>query len=133
MTTIRVQANLSSEELLNAVAQLSRPDLEEFVSEVLSLQAQRKAPSLSKAEEELMVKLNRGVAGEVQRRYDELSAKRASETLAPAEHAELLRLTEQIESLQAERVECLAELARIRKTTLSALIKSLGIPTPKHA
>ena len=119
MSTVKVEIQLSSQELLKAVEQLSLTDLEQFVSQVLLLQAQRKANSLPQAEAELLQKINQGIPSDTQKNYDELIAKRQAETLTPEEHSELLRLTEQIEKLQAQRLESLAELARLRKTSLS--------------
>ena len=132
MTTIRVEAQLSTEELLKAVGQLSLPDLERFVGQVIVLQAQRKAPSLPQTEAELLLKINQGIPADIQHRYNELIAKRKAETLTPEEHSELLRLTEQVEKLEAQRVEYLAELARLRRTSLTALMASLGIRTPTY-
>lgn len=133
MTTFRVEAQVSSDELLKAVGQLSPTDLERFVSDVISLQAQRKAPSVPYAEAELLLKINQGVPASIRDRYQALIAKRQSETLNAEEHGELLRLTDQVEQLEAQRVEYLAELARLRRTTLTALIQTLGISAPTHA
>lgn len=127
MPTIQVEVQLSSEELLKAVEQLSPPDLEKFVSQVLVLQAQRKAES------ELLQKIHQSIPSDTQNYYDELIAKRQAETLTPEEHSELLHLTEQIEKLQAQRIEYLAELARLRGTSLTALMENLGIPMPAYA
>jgi hypothetical protein len=133
MSTVKVEIQLSSQELLKAVEQLSLTDLEQFVSQVLLLQAQRKANSLPQAEAELLQKINQGIPSDTQKNYDELIAKRQAETLTPEEHSELLRLTEQIEKLQAQRLESLAELARLRKTSLTALMENLGIQVPTYA
>ncbi|MBI3922993.1 MAG: STAS/SEC14 domain-containing protein [Armatimonadetes bacterium] len=130
---MRREAQVSSDELLQAVRQLSLSELERFVSEVMTLQAQRKAPSLPQVEAELLLRINQGLPTEVRERYNRLIAKRRSETLTPEEHAELLRLGEQVETLEAQRVERLAELAQLRKTTLPALMQSLGIRTPEYA
>ncbi|CAN2042005.1 hypothetical protein GMMP15_660048 [Candidatus Magnetomoraceae bacterium gMMP-15] len=64
--------------------------------------AKRKAPSLSKKESELLFKINRGLPSKIQRRFNELTAKRQAETLTPSEHKELLKLIEQIENMDAE-------------------------------
>jgi len=133
MSTVRVEAQLPTDELLKAVGQLSQPELEQFVFQVIALRARRKAPSLPRAESELLLKINRGAPPDVQKRYGELIAKRRAETLAPDEYNELLRLTEQFEALEARRVESLAELARLRNTTLAALMKDLGIRKPAYA
>jgi hypothetical protein len=45
MTVIRVEAQLTSDELVKAVAQLDAPELERFAAQIIALQARRKAPS----------------------------------------------------------------------------------------
>jgi hypothetical protein len=52
MSTLQVKTELPFDELLNAVEQLNLPDLEQLMSQVITLQARRKAPSLSKNESE---------------------------------------------------------------------------------
>ena len=133
MSTVRIEAQLPTDELLKAVGQLSQPELEQFVLQVIALRARRKAPSLPRAESELLLKINQGASPDVQKRYGKLIAKRRAETLTPDEYNELLRLTEQTEALEARRVEYLAELARLRNTTLAALMKDLGIRKPAYA
>jgi transposase len=57
--------------------------------------------------------------------------KRRGDAIAGPELEELLRLTEQIERLEAERIEALAKLAQIRGTSLPKLMLELGIqPRP---
>ena len=133
MLTIQVQSQVSLDELLHGVEQLSTPDFEHFVEQVLSIQAKRHAPSLPKAEAELLQKINRGIPLVVQERFDELNAKRRAETLTPAEHQELLKLIEQIEQTDAERVQYLAELARLRGVPIRMLMSQLGIRRPAYA
>jgi hypothetical protein len=133
MPKLQVEVQLSSEELLKVVAQLSLPDLERFVSQVILLQAQRKTSNLPQAEAELLLKINQGIPSDTQKYYDELITKREAETLTPDQHNQLLELTEQIEKLQAQRIEYLAELARLRKTSLTALMENLGIQMPAYA
>jgi hypothetical protein len=133
MPTVQVEAQLSSADLLKAAGQLSPGELEQFVFQLLSLQAQRKAPSLPPAETDLLLKINQGVPGDVQKRHDELVGKRQAETLTADEHDELLRLTDQIEKLEAKRIEYMADLAHLRQTTLTALMKDLGIQSPTYA
>lgn len=130
MSTIKVEVQLSSEELLKAVAQLSQPDLEQFVSQVLLLQAQRKVTPLLQAEAQLLLKINQSLPSDAQKYYDELITKRQAETITPDEYSELLHLSEQMEKLQAQRIEYLSELARLRRTSLTALMENLGIQMP---
>jgi small-conductance mechanosensitive channel len=133
MTILRVESLVSSDDLLKAVGQLNMPELERFTSEVIALQAQKKAPSLPRSESELVLKINQGLPEKFKRRYDELIEKRRAETLSQKEYKELLRMTQETEKFEAQRVECLAQLAKTRKTTLSVLMKSLGLQNPKYA
>ena len=133
MATVRVESLVSSDDLLKAVGQLSKSELERFTSQVIALQAQKKAPSLPRSESELLLKINQGLPEKFKKRYDELIEKRRAETLSQKEYNELLRITREAEKFEAQRVECLAQLAKIRKTTLSDLMKSLGLQNPKYA
>ncbi|XWK86255.1 MAG: STAS/SEC14 domain-containing protein [Phormidium sp.] len=130
MSTVKVEIQMSSEELLKAVSQLSLPDLEQFVAQVIALQAQRRANNLPQIEAELLLKINQGIPSNIQKQYNELVIKRQAETLTKNEHQELLNLTEQIEKLQTQRIEYLVELARIRKISLRELMENLGIQVP---
>ena len=133
MTVIRVEAHLTSDELVKAVEQLDAPDLERFVAQIIALQARRKAPSLSQTEAELLRGINQGVPADLQRRYGELIARRRAGQLEPEEHRELLRLTEQVEGIEARRAEQLAALARLRGISLAHLVAELGIaPIARH-
>jgi hypothetical protein len=127
MPTIQVEAELSTDKLLEAVKQLSPSELEQFISQIIALQAQRKAPSLSTEETALLTKINSGLPEEVHLRYRELIGKRREERLTQAEYEELQHLTDQSEMKQAERLEALVQLARVRNTSLIDLMDTLGI------
>lgn len=133
MPIVQVEAQLSTDELLKAAGQLSRTELDQFALQIIALRARRQAPSLPQTEAELLLKINQGLPLEVQKRYDELVAKRRAESLTPDEYDELLRLTDQIENLEARRIEYLAELARLRQTSLTELMEDLGIRPPAYA
>ena len=130
MPVIRVEAQVSAEQLLKAVEQMTKQELEAFITQVLMLRAQRKAPSLSLSESELLFKINQGIPRELQSRFNELIAKRQALNISEAEQAELIRLTDQIEQLDAERIKSLAELARLRNQSLTDVMQDLGIQSP---
>ena len=90
------------------------------------------ARCLPEAEAHLLRHINEGLSPEVWRRYTELIAKRRAETLTPDEHAALITLSDQIEELNARRIEFLAELARLRQTSLSEIMRQLGIKSPPY-
>lgn len=132
MPIVQVEAQLSTDELLKAAGQLNQRELEQFAFQVIALRAQRQAPSLPQAEAELLLKINQGVSPEVQKRYDELIAKRRAESLTPNEYEELLHLADQTEKLETRRMEHLAELARLRRISLTDLMGNLGIRSPAY-
>lgn len=85
-------------------------------------------PRLSKAESEMMQRINQGLPEETWRRYHALVAERKAETLTPEQHRELIALSDQVEQDYAERLGQVLELARLRGTSLEAQMKALGIP-----
>jgi hypothetical protein len=132
MAIIRVEAQVSTDQLLRAVEQIPEQDLDSFIAHVLALRAQRAAPHLSADETALLVRINTPILSTVQQRYDTLIAKRRAETLTPAEQQELIDLTDQIEQHDAERLQALAELAQLRQTSVAQLMHTLGITPPAY-
>lgn len=130
MPTIQVEAQVSSSELLRAVEQLNSAELERFVLQVIALKAGRSAPQLSRTEAELLTIIHQPLPDGLGQRYAELLSKRRAETLSTDEHAELLRLTDQVEKLEVNRLEALVELSHLRKTSLPALMTELDLRVP---
>ncbi len=124
---------VSSEQLLKVVGQLPQPELEQFLAQVLALRPRHAEHRLSQAESGLLLKINQGIPADLQHRYNELIAKRQNRTLTPEEREELLQLTDQVELLDAKRVEYLLELARVRNKPLTLLMEELGIHPPEYA
>jgi hypothetical protein len=88
------------------------------------------APSLSlgpSPETDLLTKINHPLNPTLHQRLSILIQKRNAETLTDDEHQELIQLTQQVESLNVDRITHLSALAKLRKTTLSQLIKDLGL------
>lgn len=119
--------NLGVDEILAGVAQLDTPELENFMQEVSSIVAHRKAPSLSKQEEALLGIINRGFPEQFWRRYKALFAKKDKETLLENEYNELLGMVEQVEEYNVERLQALIDLAKIRGVDLNTIMQDLGI------
>lgn len=131
MTTIPIE--VSTEQLLRAVERLPAQDLDAFVAQVIALRAQRNAPHLTQEETALLRRINAPLAPDLQRRFDDLVAKRQAETIAPDELDELIQLTEQVERHDAHRLAALNDLARLRQMTTPALMDLLGIRAPAYA
>jgi hypothetical protein len=132
MPTIQVEARLSGDDLLKAARQLDQDEFRQFVAGVLDLRAVRHAPRLPAEEAALLLRINAGLPDDLRQRYDDLDARRRAETLGPDEHSELLRLTDEVERRQADRVAALAELAQARGVSLPAVMDQLGIRAPAN-
>lgn len=130
---IDMASNLSSDQILSAMKQLSPAELEELVPRVVALGAARRAPHLEGEESELLARVNAGLPADLKSRLAELEEKRDTGLLTDAEVEELLTLSDRVEHLHAERLEALAVLARLRGTTLTALMDQLGIRFPDNA
>jgi DNA-binding CsgD family transcriptional regulator len=126
------QIELSSEQLFKAVARLPQLELDRFIAQVVKLRSPTEGHKLSRRESELLLKINQGIPAEIQRRYDDLIARRQNFALTPTEYEELLRLTNQIEMLDAQRIEYLSKLARLRKKPLTVVMDELGIQAPVY-
>lgn len=114
-----------------SVADLIRTGVDVLLRNEVNRSGSGRARSLSQRESELLLGINRGLPGDQEERYRELMSRRRTGSLAAEEHQELLRLTDEAERLQAERIERLAELARLRAKPLVALMEELGVrPSP---
>jgi hypothetical protein len=127
-----LEKDRSSHHLLAAVERLSLPELEQFVHQVIALQASRRAPHLSAEETTLLKCIYQTLPDERKARLQMLITKREAESLTVAEYEELTTLTDQLEALQAERLAALAALAQRRGTTLSGVMAQLGVRFPDH-
>ena len=135
MPTVQVtsRVEIDFEEVLQGMARMQMQDLERFVDRAIALQAQRRAPSLSRRETELLQKINQGLPAQMRQRYEELNDKLHEETILPEEHEELLQLVERVELADAERLQHLIELARIRNISVEELMSQLDIRRPAYA
>ena len=129
MRTIPIE--ISTEQLLQAVERLPGAELDAFAARVNALRARREMPRLPADETELLLQINRaGLEPAQQARFDALVAKRQDEAIGPAELQELIQLTDMVEQHAVARLEALAELARLRGTTVPGLMDTLGIRSP---
>lgn len=130
MPVYKVEAQVDTKQLLQAVEQMPQPDFETFVTQVLKLRAQRYSKSLSSSESELILKINQSIPDEMQQQFNELIEKRRSMTLTDAEQEKLIQLTDQIENLDAKRIEHLTQLAQLRQQSLAEVMQDLNIHPP---
>lgn len=82
--------------------------------------ARRKVAHLPERESQLLMKINKAIPATLQKRYEDLLTKNRAETITPLEHEELLKIIDKVEIKNAERLENLIELSRIRNVSLDA-------------
>ncbi len=128
MPTIQID----TEQLLNAALQMPQSELEQFVARLFALKARQDAPGLSEREAELLMKINQGLPSAQQERLNELIDKRQARTINAKELRELKKLTDQVETFDAERLKLLTELTHLRGISLRKLIKQLGLKPVPH-
>ena len=132
MPTVQVETQLNTDELLGAVQQLSKSELDKFVSQVVNLRAKLQTPSLPKKEAVLLQKINQGIPLNLNDKYKKLIIKRQAENLTQEEYKELLLLSNKVEKIEAQRVDNLAKLANLRQVSITDLMNSLGIQAPTY-
>jgi hypothetical protein len=105
-----------------------------IVARQLGPPASAPAPAALGADEAaLLQQINLGLTAETWERYHQLIERRCAETLSEQEQQELVGISDQIEAANARRIAHLAALARLRGTTVRALMDELGIPPDSYA
>ncbi len=132
-TQARRTNSSSTEQILSAMEQLDAAELEKLVPRAIALGAARRAPHVKPEESKLLARANEAVPPELRSRLSKLQKKRDARSLSDAELEELIALSDRVEQLHAERLEALADLARLRGTTLTELMDQLGISFPDNA
>jgi hypothetical protein len=121
------------ESLLRAIRKLSPDELDEVLAQLHRLRASQRKQTLPKREAALLQSINSVPPAASRTAYRRLEAKRQAETLTPTERRELLRLSDELELLNAERVRSLVALAALRRITVSELMTSLDLETLANA
>lgn len=127
MKGIAVTSHISIEDLLRGIEQLDAQEFDQMIAVLLRLRASRRSTSLSEPESSLLLAISQSLAPDRMARYQALVSKRKAEQLEPAEQDELIRLTDEWESLTAQRMQHLIGLAAIRNIPLEQLCAELGI------
>lgn len=126
MPVIQVEARLSPEQILDAVGQMSPDEIASFANRVIELRARRVAPLLSAEESPLLERINRAPSPTQQALLAKLLERRDASALTEAEHAQLIELSDALEMLDTDRLAALAELAGLRRVSLTELMASLS-------
>jgi hypothetical protein len=119
-------------QLVDGMSHLTARQLEMVIERATLLRLQKAKRVLSARESDLLRAINRGLSAERSQRLDHLQRKLRQETITDRERDQLLRLTEELEKLAAQRLEALIELADLRKTTVARLIREMGLNHVAH-
>ena len=119
-----VQLEVTTENLLNAVAQMPDGEFDRFVEKARRIRQSEKTKnqSISPAEADLLHKINTIFAPEKRCEYNELYARFRDEDLKEGEYEKLLELNDEFEMLNVKRIEFIAELAKLRGQTLDQVM-----------
>jgi hypothetical protein len=134
--TLTLEISPELEEALRATAERAGLAPDRYVLDVLQerLDRDRDLPHrLPRAEAKLLQQINEGPSESTWERYQALKEKRDAETLTDAEHAELIRLVNEVEGWNVRRLEAAAELAKLRGVGFADLVQQLGLGAPRHA
>lgn len=123
--SITLQLGLDLEKKLQKITTQKGINLEQFVAQLLK-EHLKNTPT---EEEELLEKIQQGIAIDKWQRYYELKEKRIEETLTEEEYQELIMIYNIIEEANAERMLNLVQLSQLKDIPVRKLMKELGIKT----
>jgi hypothetical protein len=117
---------ISTENLLGVVARMPAREYERFIKKANALRQEGQIP---RREAALLVKINTVFPTDKREQYNQLYAKFREAALTDVEHEELLKLSDEFEVLNAERLKYVGQLAKLRKQTLEEVIRDLQLKT----
>ncbi len=123
---------MNTQQIISTVRRMPLADLEELVDEVLTIQAERRAPHLSGEESKLVKTIQRRLSETKQTRLRELQTLRDEDKLSADGYAELAAIVDELEQIHADRMNALLELANLRGTTVAEQMNQIGINLPDY-
>jgi hypothetical protein len=115
------------DDLVQRVSLLNNTDLMFFFEQLNAKISGNKVFSTESQEVILLKQIKTIIPVSVVRRFKTLQAKQHNNSISEKEHEEILLITNFIEEKSAERVELLADLAKIRQISLTELLKQLPL------
>ena len=131
MTTIHLNSEIDIESVMQGMGKLNNSELENILSRISIMLAQKKAPNLPKQEAKLLLEINQSLDEAVLQRYSSLNQLMRENKLSEEEYQELIQLIDKVELADAKRLKAIIELANLRAITVDELMKQLNIQPPK--
>lgn len=131
MASVEIKSNIqiSVDEIIKGVSQLETSEIEKFLEEVSNLLTQRKRQEFAERETELLEKVKHPYPSELKARYNFLTDRMKADEISTNEHQELIEISNRFEEMDAQRLQWLLELSKIRNQPLEQLLKELNLPT----
>lgn len=134
--SVAIQVSPELKHRLQQKAEQAGLNIERYLKKLIDEnpnQSSTEKPITIEQETILLKKINTGFTVDFWKKYGILVDKRKAGTLTNPDHEELLRLSNEIESANAMRIQYLIQLAQIRKMDLDELMSKLGISPTSHA
>ncbi|MGH9799825.1 MAG: hypothetical protein ACRD82_05620, partial [Blastocatellia bacterium] len=130
--TITVDADFA--QVWNAAPVAKRKRLQaEIRSKLLNgATVKKEVAHFSKRESELLLRVSRNLSDEERERMLDLTDRLEFESITDEESDELLRLTDKAEMLQAERLQAVVDLAKLRGVSFEEVMKQLGVKPRRY-
>jgi hypothetical protein len=127
MPTVHVPAQLTVDDLIAAIKQLSSAEWHEFQQQLSEWQAHN--GTWDETESALLARIqeNSRLPEAEQRRFDQLRRRRQAEAFTGSEEAELQALWQRVEQMNVARLQALTRLAQRRNIEVKALMREIGI------
>lgn len=123
-----VHLEVTTENLLNAVAQMPESEFNYFVKKARELRRNSvKKSAAAPAEAALIDKINTIYSAEKRQRYNRLYEKFQQDKITPKEYKDLSKLSDEFEILNAERLEYLSDLAKLRGKSFEETVKEFKV------
>ena len=126
MPTVHGPAQLTVEDLIAAIKQLSPAEWREFQHKLSEWQALNGTQNETETALLDRIQENSRLPDAEQRRFNQLRRKRQAEGLTAAEESELQALWQRVEQMNVARLEALTRLAEQRNTEVKALMRQFG-------
>ncbi len=120
-------ATMTADYIAEAAQNLSLPELDAVMERLTTIRAHRRVPALSQTEADLLKRIETAVPLIALQRRKALKVQRE---LTEEEQNEFARLTDEIETAEAGRIDLLSELAALRGVTLPEVARQLGLGRP---
>lgn len=137
--SIKLEINPALEKKLREKAARRGVDLDHFLQTELEKIGAADDPSphpskqLSKAESDLLQKINLGLSSEFWEKYRVFIKTKETRMLTESEVKEFILMNDQIEAANAKRMKYLVRLAQLREIPLRQLMEELGIKGGNYA